>query len=267
MSLKVSALYAYPVKSMGEIALPEAVIDRFGIRHDRRWMLVDQQGKFVTQRQCAEMVHFKVALSSDELTITDVRDGSSLSVAFASFSVEQAMTVTVWRDQCLAWMADQGVNQWITERLGRVCSLVYMPESTQRYVDKGYAKQQETVSFADGFPLLLTTEESLDGLNQHLDQPIEMLRFRPNVVISGGLPWAEDQWQRVRIGGLVFEVAKPCSRCAIPTINRQTAQKEPQVFRVLKTHRAKDGAVYFGQNLLPQGQGVIQVGDEVELLV
>lgn len=266
MSLTVSALYCYPVKSMGEIALSEATIDRFGVLNDRRWMLVDQQGKFVTQRQCAEMVHFKVALSCDELMITDVRDGSSLNVGFAAFSGEQIMTVTVWRDQCLAWVANQDVNQWLADRLGRACRLVYMPESTQRYVDKGYAKQQETVSFADGFPLLLTTEASLDAINQHLDQSIEMLRFRPNLVISGSSPWAEDQWQRIRIGELEFDLVKPCSRCAIPTINRQTAQKEPQVFRVLKTHRTQEGEVYFGQNLLPQGQGVIQVGDRVELL-
>ena len=158
------------------------------------------------------------------------------------------------------------INQWFSERLKRSCRLVYMADVTRRLVDKAYAKQNETVSFADGFPLLLTTDASLQSFNQHLSRPIDMVRFRPNVVISGSLPWEEDQWQAIRIGNLEFDISKPCSRCVIPTINSSTMQKESEVFQVLRDYREKNGEVFFGQNLLPRGIGKISVGDEVELL-
>ena len=133
-------------------------------------------------------------------------------------------------------------------------------------VDENYAKRPQTVSFADGFPLLLTTQASLADFNSHLTGSIEMVRFRPNLVVEGSLPWEEDGWRRIRVGETEFDVVKPCSRCAIPTINPITAQKEPEVFAMLKAYRTKGSEVYFGQNLLPQNMGIIKIGDQVEVL-
>lgn len=265
MVLTVSELYCYPVKSLGALSLERALIDRFGFEHDRRWMVVDMQGKFITQRQCAEMVHIQVQRVADRWRMID-HEGASVYFSEQDFSAARGAKVSVWRDTVAAWGATEDLDQWLSERLKRKCRLVYMPESTQRLVDTAYAKHQETVSFADGFPLLLTTQASLQDFNQHLSGPIEMLRFRPNLVIDGCAPWAEDAWRVIKIGGLLFDVVKPCSRCAIPTINRQTAQKEPAVFKALKQYRQKNGDVFFGQNLLPRGLGEIEVGDRVDVL-
>ncbi|MCG8670330.1 MAG: MOSC domain-containing protein [Pseudomonadales bacterium] len=268
-ALSISALYRFPVKSMGGQSLASAQIDRFGIQYDRRWMLVDDRGKFITQRQCADMVRFSVDIKSDGLTLTyQPLQGEAISqqVGLACFNESHAADVLVWRDTCRALVASDDLNAWISDCLQRACRLVYMPDSTKRRVDETYAKAGETVSFADGFPLLLTTDASLAAFNQTLSSPIEMLRFRPNIVVAGAEAWAEDQWRAIKIGELVFEVVKPCSRCVIPTINRDTIKKEPEVFQALRKYRQRDGEVYFGQNLLPQGQGKIKVGDKVELV-
>lgn len=264
MALSVSALYCFPVKSLGGMELNRAEIDRFGIQQDRRWMLVDENGQFLTQRQCAEMVFLTAQWLQGKLQITH-KNGDQIELGREDFAGDTCQ-VQVWRDQCAAIAAPLFANQWLSDHLGRPCRLVYMPDSTFRRVDQNYAKQQETVSFADGFPLLLTTTASLENFNQHLPQAIEMLRFRPNLVISGSEPWAEDNWQRIKVGELVFDVVKPCSRCAIPTINRSNAQKEPEVFKALKKYRSQGKEVFFGQNLIPQQQGIIKVGDRVEVL-
>lgn len=262
--ITISAIYRYPVKSMGENPLQTAIIDRFGIAQDRRWMLVDENNKFITQRQCAEMVKINVEPSGEGWRL---KMDDQLSAPFSAHALsDQVCYVTVWRDQCAALVAPEAINQWLAERLRRACRLVYMPDSTQREVDPDYAKAGQTVSFADGFPLLLTAQESLADFNRRLSQPIEMLRFRPNLVIQGADAWSEDNWRVIQIGDLTFDVVKPCSRCAIPTINRETAVKEPEVFRALKQHRQRNGEVYFGQNLLPRGTGTLRVGDRVTVL-
>lgn len=264
MGLSLSAIYCYPVKSLGEILLNQADVDRFGIQHDRRWMLVDANGRFLTQRQLPQMVHIRVRRMDSGWQL----QAGEQQMSFTAQEPADAAPceVTVWRDTVTAVPAEEAVSAWLSEQLGRECRLVYMPESTRRLVDPGYAKNQETVGFADGFPMLLTSEASLQDFNRHLSQPIEMLRFRPNLVVKGGTPWQEDHWKVIRIGELEFDVAKPCSRCAIPTINRQTAAKEPEVFKALRKHRSKDGEVYFGQNLIPRQHGKLRAGDTVEVI-
>lgn len=279
MDLHVSNLYRYPVKSMGAVALPQANIDRFGIERDRRWMLIDNNGKFLTQRNIAKMTLLGVTeYQSDEggwgLTIQAAQnivlpDQCEQTLSFVEskhFATNETLSVEVWGDQCEGKVADDFINRWLSVVLGVACRLVFMEETYYRNVDEKYARNNETVSFADGFPLLLTTESSLAAFNQHLDTPIEMLRFRPNLVISGNHAFAEDSWKRLRIGDIEFAVAKSCSRCVIPTINRLSAKKEPAVFKALKQHRSIGRDVYFGQNLLAMGTGTIAVGDRVEVI-
>jgi uncharacterized protein YcbX len=141
-----------------------------------------------------------------------------------------------------------------------------MPDDARRRVQPLYARRGETVSFADGFPLLLISQASLDDLNARLDQPVPMNRFRPNLVVSGCEAFDEDRWQRIRIGTLEFDVAKPCSRCVMPSIDQATAQRDPQINRVLASYRRRDGQVYFGQNLLYPEYGSLAVGDTLEVL-
>lgn len=270
--MNVSKLFVHPVKSLAGISVNRFAIDRFGPAGDRRWMVVNEKGHFLTQRQYAGMALIKTALNEsglqgNHLTLL-AADGNQIQLSPGH--VGDVITVTVWGDQCEALVAPEAVNLWMSEQLGVKCRLVFMPEQNRRQVDTDFAEQGETVGFADGFPLLLTTEASLQDFNDKLSListlTVDMDRFRPNVVVSGNEPWAEDQWRRIRIGEAIFRVAKPCSRCAIPTIDPTTGHKQADVFRALKQHRQRDGKVYFGQNLLVEKAAPLQTGDEVEVL-
>lgn len=267
--MQVTRLFVHPVKSLGGISVSQFSVDRFGPVHDRRWLVVDRQGQFLTQRQHARMALVSTALEAGRVTLSapgcepvqfsagDFTDGCS------GAAVRQ---VQVWRDRCDAVAGPAHLDAWLSAFLGVDCQLVFMPESSHRPVNPDYAAAGETVSFADGFPLLLVSEESLQDLNSRMNIAIGMERFRPNLVVQGGAAFAEDGWQHIRVGSMEFRVVKPCSRCAIPTIDPLTSQKQPEVFKTLKSYRQRDGEVFFGQNLLPVGTGSVRVGDRVELL-
>jgi len=193
-------------------------------------------------------------------------NGESLQFSAADFNAGEDVTVQVWRDLCVAKLGPDHAHAWLSRVLGRACRLVFMHDACRRSVDESYSGPGHTVSFADGFPLLLTQQASLDALNGYMSINIGMERFRPNLVVDGGLAWEEDQWRKLRIGSMLFDVVKPCSRCAIPTINPEDASKQPEVFKTLKQYRAREGEVYFGQNLVARGEGRLSVGDQVEVL-
>lgn len=262
--MRVSRLYLHPVKSLGGISVSQFAVDRFGPHMDRRWLVVDARGQFLTQRQLARMVLVRTALEQERVTLS-LEGQAPIQFSPQDFAGAE-IDVQVWRDRCVARTGPAEVDQWLCRVLGVECRLVFMPDATRRAVNTDYAHNGETVGFADGFPLLLTSEASLDDLNSRLPFPIGMERFRPNLVVEGTTPFAEDQWRCIRVGSMIFQVVKPCSRCVIPTLDPLTAQKQPDVFKTLKTFRARDGEVYFGQNLLAQGTGRIQVGDTVEIL-
>ncbi|MEP1471187.1 MAG: MOSC domain-containing protein [Halieaceae bacterium] len=261
--ISVSELTVYPVKSGAGIGLQEATLDPFGLRGDRRWLVVSPQGHFLTQRDEPRM-----AL----LTATPVSAGLSLALDEDTLSVSapdegaSERRVQVWSDQVWARDAGDAVAAWLTSALGRECRLVYMPDDAVRRVDGLYASEGETVSFADGFPLLLISQASLADLNSRLPAPVPMNRFRPNIVVDGCEAFAEDGWRRLRIGAIELTVAKPCSRCVMPSIDQATGERDSVINRVLASYRRRDGQVYFGQNLLYQHTGPIAVGDAVEVL-
>ena len=263
--MHVSSLYLHPVKSLGGIAVTSADIDRFGLQWDRRWMVVDEKGKFITQRQRAVMALIRARMEGDSVVLTGV-DNSERWFNPGDFTNGAELSVQVWGDECRARLGNESMNQWLSDQLGVTCRLVFMPEDSHRPVDPDYAGPGHTVGFADGYPLLLTQQSSLADLNRHMSIDIGMERFRPNVVVEGAAPWQEDQWRVVQIGSTIFDVVKPCSRCAIPTINPDDASKQPEVFRTLQQYRAKEGEVYFGQNLVPRRQGRLNVGDTVTVL-
>jgi len=260
----LSALYFYPVKSLRGLRLVRAPVDQRGIHHDRHWLVVDAEGRFITQRQQPRMALIQSALTPAGLRLS-APGMPDLEVAFVPAD-PAPLSVEIWRDRCLAHSAGDPAGQWLSRFLDLECRLCYLPPESRRGVDPEYAEAQDQVGFADGFPFLLISQASLDDLNSRLPSPLPMTRFRPNLVVSGCEPYAEDNWKRIRIGGITFRVAKPCSRCVIPTIDPETGQKSPEPLRTLNRYRRQGNQVMFGQNLLHDGLGELRVGTPVEVL-
>jgi uncharacterized protein YcbX len=261
--MQLSGITIYPVKSCAGVNLGCVTLDRFGPIGDRRWLVVDERGRFLSQRDEPRMALVRVEQVQGGIRLSS---GDSSIQATIPGTDAPELRVSVWEDSVLALLADGSAAEWLSAQLGRPCRLVYMPDTCRRLVDRLYAREGETVSFADGFPLLLISQASLDDLNSRLDNPVPMNRFRPNLVVSGCDSFAEDGWRRIRIGDVEFDVAKPCSRCAIPSIDQATAQRDGQINRVLAGYRRVNGQVMFGQNLLYQCTGTLSLGDSVEVL-
>ncbi|TGE16784.1 MOSC domain-containing protein [Hymenobacter elongatus] len=258
--LLLSDLYIYPVKSLGGIRVTEAVVEARGLRHDRRWLLVDERNQFMTQRQTAEMALLKVlpAYNGFLLTHTGRPDLLPLYVPFEA-TPEQTLFVTIWDDMVFAWRGTPAADAWLTAALGRICKLVYMSDMVMRATDGGDVAGN--VSFADAYPFLVIGQSSLQELNSRLAQPVPMDRFRPNFVFTGGQPYEEETWRDFLIGSLPFQGTRPCGRCVVTTIDQTTAQKGVEPLRTMAPYRTQDGKVMFGQNVTGPGAGTVRVGD------
>lgn len=263
--LTVSELFIYPIKSLGGIAVSGAFVTDRGLQYDRRWMLVDNNNVFLTQREWATMALLTVAIQADGLLVTHKPTGAALLIPFEP-QTSEVLTVEVWSDRCKAIVVSHAANQWFSEMLHIPCKLVYMPDAVKRCVDGRYALDKEIVSFADGYPMLLIGQSSLDDLNNRLQEPLTMRRFRPNIVFTGGAPFEEDELEAFTINNIHFFGVKLCARCVITTINPDTAAKGKEPLRTLTTYRMKNNKIYFGQNLLHKGNGMIQVGDAIEVI-
>jgi hypothetical protein len=258
-SLRLTEINIYPIKSARGVSLLSAQLDDRGLELDRRWMIVDEEGRFLTQRTLPKMALLHVALREDHLSITS-RGLSELSVPFLTPSTGM-LRVQVWNDSLDAFDVGQEAASWFTELLGVRCRLVQMPGHPSRFINSKYAPQNSPVSFADAFPLLLISQKSLDDLNARLAEPVPMNRFRPNLVIDGAFAFEEDTWRSIQIGTVSFRVAKPCARCTVPTVNQDTAESGKEPIRTLSTYRTRDSKVYFGQNLIHEVRGILKVGD------
>lgn len=234
-------------------------------------MLIDRNNKFVSQRQLPMLTKIEAIYRSREITLKF--EESSITVDPASLKVMRA--ATVWNDTIEVLDAGDSTSEWLNHTLGltnkKQVRLVYMPDSCQRKVDKQYAKHNQTVSFADGFPLLLISQASLDLLNSKLTIPVPMNRFRPNIVIDGCEPHAEDTWNKIKIGDTEFEVSKPCSRCVVPSIDQLTGDKDNEILERLREYRlGEDRQIYFGQNLIYKltnnEKPIISIGDKIDLI-
>ena len=263
--LTVSQLAIYPVKSLAGIRLQSMTLGVRGPEFDRHWLVADPQGQFITQREQPRMCLIHTTLLADALLLT-APGRETLRLPLPTDDTAPRGVVTVWRDTVEACDAGDAVALWLSDFLNTPCRLHYLPGDTVRPVDPNYARDEDEVGFADGFPLLLITEPSLQSFNTELPAPIRSERFRPNIVLSGNAPYAEDEWRRLRIGAIEFDVAKPCSRCVIPSLDPATGERQPVVSKALARTRRRDNAVYFGQNLIHRGLGVIRVGDEVQVL-
>jgi uncharacterized protein len=262
--LTLTGIYIYPIKSAAGIALETAQVDSQGFQYDRRWMVVDQKGKFMTQRQFPRMALIRVRQSKEQLII-EAPAQKPLLIPLVLPS-PQRISVQVWSDTCDAIPLGEEVAQWFSEFLETSCQLVYMPEDVLRPVKSRYQLNNEQVSFADGFPFLLISDASLADLNQRLEQPIPMNRFRPNLVVSGCEAFAEDSWQSIRIGSIAFRVVKPCDRCVITTVDQDQGIRGQEPLYTLAQYRRWDGKIWFGQNLIQEQLGMLKVGDSVEMI-
>lgn len=261
--MKLTAINKYPVKSLKGLSLEKAWVDSFGIGGDRRWMLVDAEGRFVTQRKHPVMGTIMVEDGESALRFTSA-EGAVLTVNLEEFV--DPVDSLVWGDNILALGAGSAVSSWFSRLLGMPVRLVYMPDSSFRQVDREYVDYKKRVSFADGFPFLLISEASLNDLNERLSVPVAMSRFRPNLVVSGCQPFEEDSWKVIRIGDIEFEIVKPCSRCIMTTIDEESLKPNKEPLKTLATYRKNEYGVCFGQNLVHRGSGVLTVGNSVEVL-
>lgn len=256
--LKVEQLYYYPVKSLHGVALDAMTLDAFGPAGDRRWMIVDEEGRFVTQREQSRLAQVNAALTSSGLEI-----GIPGSEPERVFAGEETRRVLVWRDWVKAQIAAPGPSEKLSEWLGTPVSLVYMPESTLRAVDNKYVSDERRVSFADGFPFLVTHVASLNMLSERIGQSVDMRRFRPNIVVSGGEPFDEDRWASLSKGGLRLRLVKPCTRCVMTTVHPDEGVRSSdlQPLRELGRFRRTEKGVVFGMNAVHDALGEIRVGD------
>ena len=257
---RVTGLFIYPVKSCRGIALDEAEVTATGFAHDREWLVVDRHGVFMTQRDWPALARVEVSVVPGGIELA--ADGMvRLAVTPPEPDVPR-QRVFIWQDECEATPAGRDAAQWFSELLGTTCRLVRMPPSTVRQVDQHFARAGDQVGFADGFPFLLLSGASLAELNRRLEKPLPMDRFRPNIVVEGCEPHAEDGWSRIEIGGLGFRVVKPCARCVITTTDQATGERGHEPLRTLATYRLIDGKIQFGQNLIHDGPGTVRVGQE-----
>jgi uncharacterized protein YcbX len=264
--LIITDIYIYPVKSMGGISVMSSIVTDRGLQYDRRWMLVDENLRFISQREHADLSLLQVELKSDRLRIFHkINSGEGINIFFDEPATGTA-TAEIWDDTCMVNFVSDDADQWFSSMLSRKCRLVYMPDTTHRKVDEAYAINDDITSLSDGYPLTVISQASLDDLNSRLEVPVPMNRFRPNIVFSGGDPFEEDHLEHFKINGIEFFGAKLCSRCNIPTINQENALAGKEPLRTLSRYRQKNNNVYFGMNLLPQGEGKIKVGYRIEPL-
>lgn len=249
--MRVASLHVYPLKGARGIALGRAEVRRGGIRHDRRFMLLDADGKFITQRSHPRLALVETAIEGDTIVIAGVRvvpDGPR-------------RTVRVWNDDVEAIEVGGEAPRLVSDHLGEPVTLVFMPDDVVRQVDLEHAHPGDRVGFADGFPLLVASQASLDDLNGHLPSPVPMNRFRPNVVVQGAVPWEEDAKTSAWLGSIAIRLPKRCGRCDVTLVDQATAEKGKEPLRTLAKLRAKDNAVYFAKNAIPDAEGVVTVGD------
>jgi len=263
--MRLSDLYLYPIKSCAPLAMQTAVVERRGLRHDRRWMVVDAEDRFLTGRQLPRLTLVRAQPTAAGLSLA-APGMPALAVPFPQTGA--TVSVNVWKSEVAAKPASVAAAVWLSEFLRQSTRLVHMDADVSRPIADPHSQAGDEVSFADAFPLLLISRAALDGLNGRLAKPVSLLRFRPNLVVDGVAAHAEDGWKRIRIGEVEFDVAKACTRCVFTTIDPISGERDPdgEPLRTLIGYRRTADGVTFGQNLIPRSPGSVRVGDAVEIL-
>ena len=260
----VDALFVHPIKSCAGIAVPRARLTSRGLEHDRRWMVTDEAGTFLTQRTLPAMQGITVAIAGGQLQVS--RAGAPPLTLPLLWADGARVPFEVWGHHGVAVRHDEG-SAWFSRVLERPVQLVCMPDDVERPVKPSHARPGDLVSFADAFPLLVVNRASLDDLNRRSNFRTDVRRFRPNLVVAGAAPWAEDDWRALRVGATTtLRLPVGCARCTIPSIDPDTLEITKEPLRTLASFRTRDHEVWFGVNAIADGGGELAVGDEVTLL-
>lgn len=268
--MRLISLHLYPLKSAAGFSVDALDIQPRGPRHDRRWLVVDAAGRFITARQVSAMVLIRVAVTGDGLRLS-APGLADLDVSPPSADAMR-LHVSIWKDTVDAQLVDSAADAWLSAFLQQPVTLVYMDDAARRDVDPAYAQAGDEVSFADGYPLLAISQAALDALNVRLTEagrlPASMTQFRPNIVIADAVAHAEDGWRRVRIGEVEFDAVKLCTRCVFTTVDPVTGMRreDGEPLNILKDYRRTPTGITFGMNLIPRGTGTLRAGDTVDVL-
>ena len=263
MSIVLSKIIIYPIKSLGGILLESSEVTERGLKYDRRYMLVDDNNKFITIRQHPEFLFYKLEIGENgfEIGHKDKTDRLTIPLLIESGDL---IKVKVWSDEVDALLASDNINSWFTDQLGFSCRLVYIPDDSERLVEPERVSGNKNVSFADEYPMLIVGQNSIEDLNAKIEEEITYDRFRPNMVFEGGEAYDEFLWNRISIGSAELQCIKPCTRCIVITMNPQTAEVGKEPLKTLFKQRIDDKMV-FGENTVTIKDGVVKVGDVIDV--
>lgn len=260
MNYVVKELYIYPIKSLAGIPVQSAKAEEMGFEYDRRWMLIDEENQFITQREYPNLSQFYPKIKEDKIEIT-FQD--SIHDFFIGESLNEPIFVKVWDDESKVVEVNKATSKWFSEALGFSCKLVKIFNKGDRKHNSSRLNKTLNVSLADGYPYLLIGSKSLDSLNEKLEEKITIKRFRPNIVITTKLPHEEDFFETFQVGNVKFKNAKPCGRCVMINNNPKTAVVLKEPLKTLSTYRTSNNNVYFGTNIICLNEGKITVGDSL----
>jgi uncharacterized protein len=270
MKLLLSSIFTYPIKSCGRLEHTEIALDARGPLWDRRWMVVDSDGKVITQREISSLALVQPRFENGDMAIT-APNMPEMRIPLARDAGE-IWRVDLWDDICAAWDEGDDLAEWFSDYLNVDARLVRMADDFVRPVDPDYAPPNTPVGFADGYPILIVSEASLDELNRHIvergKEPVPMSRFRPNLVVSGASAFAEDSWGAVQVGDVTLDVVKPCARCVLTTVDQLTGTvpDTAEPLGTLNTFRKQNGKVMFAQNAIHRAPGMLRVGDAIKTI-
>jgi uncharacterized protein YcbX len=262
---ELSALIYYPIKACRGHTVDASNVERSGLEHDRRMMVVMPDGYFITQRDYPKLALVTPSISEENLTL------SAPGADILTIDIQKSgptRLVDIWRSKGVQ-AVDQGEQaaKWFSDWLETSVRLVHIADGYLRKLNEKYAvNADDHTAFADGYPILLTSEEALEDLNARLDEPVPMNRFRPNIVVRGCEPFAEDTWSRIRVGKIEMAVVKPCARCVVTTIDKETLEQSKEPLKTLTSYRTQAGGAMFGQNVIPLNEGRLELGMNVEIL-
>lgn len=260
----LAEIWIYPVKSMAGIRVKDAWVQESGLNYDRRWMLVDDAGNFITQRTLPQMSLIDVSITPSVLSLCWRKESfDPVQVVVNQATVRNTVQVRIWNDVVVGYTVEDVVNKQLSRWLGQSVRLVEMMDNKSRMVNSSYSKQESGLSFADEFPFLLTSTSSLEDLNAKLQTPVDMRRFRPNLVVSGCVAFAEDAWNYIQIGSVKFAVCKPCERCMVINVDPDEGIRQREPLKTLASYRKRDRKILFGQDLMALDLGKVREGDKV----
>lgn len=260
---EVSQIFVYPIKSLSGVSLQSVAITDRGFEYDRRWMLIDAQHRFLTQREIAAMALLQVVIKADGLLVYHkLQPEDYIELPFVH-CIDQRIETNIWGVPCNPLLVGPQVDAWFSRMLGIECRLVYMDDDTQVMIDERYNNNGYLTSFSDGFPVLMISEASMADLNSRMENTLNIIRFRPNLVIKNTAPFEEDTMQAFAINEIDFFAVKPSARCVITTIDPNTGEKGREPLKTLSTYRSRNNKIYFGQNVIAGKCGYIKVGDEI----